>query len=60
MFDIVQDVLDMTQIALRARVSGVINLGGGTPKSFIQQSEISSYIFKTPSLGHKYAIQIAD
>src|ERR687894_1189396 len=58
-FDIVQDVLDLTQIAARARVSGVINLGGGTTKSFIQQTEISTNIVKIPSRGHKYAIQIA-
>jgi deoxyhypusine synthase len=58
-FDIVQDVLDMTQIAARARVTGVINLGGGTSKSFIQQTEVSTNIVKIPTRGHKYAIQIA-
>jgi deoxyhypusine synthase len=58
-FDVVQDVLDMTQIAARARVSGVINLGGGTTKSFIQQTEVSTAIVKTPARGHKYAIQIS-
>src|SRR3982751_1091538 len=58
-FDLVQDVLDLTQIAARARVSGVINLGGGTTKSFIQQTEISTNIVKIPTRGHKYAIQIA-
>ncbi len=58
-FDIVQDVLDMTQISGRARVSGVINLGGGTPKNFIQQMELSTNIFKLPSRGHKYAITVS-
>jgi deoxyhypusine synthase len=58
-FDIIQDVLDLTQIAARARVSGVINVGGGTTKSFIQQTEISTNIVKVPARGHKYAIQIA-
>ncbi len=58
-FDIVQDVLDMTQIAARARVSGIINLGGGTPKSFIQQTEVSTNIVKATTQGHKYAIQIS-
>ena len=46
-------------MAARARVSGVINLGGGTTKSFIQQTEISTNIVKIPSRGHKYAIQIS-
>jgi deoxyhypusine synthase len=57
-FDIIQDVLDMTQIAARARVTGVINLGGGTAKSFIQQTEISTNIVKIPARGHKYAITV--
>ncbi|HYE64787.1 MAG TPA: deoxyhypusine synthase family protein [Pyrinomonadaceae bacterium] len=58
-FDVIQDVLDLTQIAARARVSGVINLGGGTTKSFIQQTEVSTSIVKVPARGHKYAIQVA-
>ncbi|MGH9900332.1 MAG: deoxyhypusine synthase family protein [Pyrinomonadaceae bacterium] len=57
-FDIVQDVLDMTQIVARARVTGVINIGGGTSRSFIQQMEVATNIVKTPARGHKYAIQI--
>jgi deoxyhypusine synthase len=58
-FDLVQDVLDLTQIALRARVSGLISLGGGMSKSFMKQSEMAAHIFKQQVLGHKYAIQIA-
>ena len=58
-FDVVQDVLDMTQIAARARVTGVINIGGGTSRSFIQQMEVATNIVKTPARGHKYAIQIS-
>src|ERR687890_210783 len=58
-FDLVQDVLDLTQVAARARVSGVINLGGGTSRSFLHQTEASTGIVKTPARGHKYAIQIS-
>ena len=58
-FDLVQDVLDMTQIAARARVTGVINVGGGTSRSFVQQTEVSTNIVKIPARGHKYAIQIS-
>jgi deoxyhypusine synthase len=49
----------MTQIAARARVTGVINLGGGTTKSFIQLMETSTNIVKAPARGHKYAITVA-
>jgi len=58
-FDVVQDVLDMTQVAARARVTGVINIGGGSSRSFIQQMEVATNIVKTPARGHKYAIQIS-
>jgi len=58
-FDIVQDVLDMMQVSVRARTTGVINLGGGTSKSFLQQTENSSTILKDHHHGHKYAIQIS-
>jgi len=43
----------------QARVSGIINLGGGTTKSFIQQATISSFLQKEHHHGHKYAIQIS-
>ncbi len=58
-FDLVQDVLDLTQIAARARHSGVINIGGGSSRSFLQQMEVATNIVKTPARGHKYAIQIS-
>src|SRR5882724_3058654 len=57
-FDIIQDVLDMININAKARVTGVINLGGGTTKSFVQQTDAASYILKEHHHGHKYAIQI--
>jgi deoxyhypusine synthase len=46
-------------IAVGIRTSGIINLGGGIPKSFIRQTEMSAHIFKQQIHGHKYAIQIA-
>jgi deoxyhypusine synthase len=59
MFDIIQDVLDMMNVMVNARVSGILNLGGGTTKSFIQQSTLSSFLQKEHHHGHKYAIQIS-
>jgi deoxyhypusine synthase len=58
-FDLAQDTLDLMQIGSRSRVTGVINLGGGTSRSFVQQMEAASNIIKTPARGHKYAIQIS-
>lgn len=58
-FDLIQDVLDMTLISRTARVSGIINIGGGITRSFVQQTDTSIDILKTPTRGHKYAIQIS-
>jgi deoxyhypusine synthase len=57
-YDLAQDVLDMTQIATRARVSGIINIGSGSPRSFIQLTESATDIVQAAPRGHKYAIQI--
>ena len=59
MFDVIQDVLDMMNVMAHARISGIINLGGGTTKSFIQQATLSSFLQKEHHHGHKYAIQIS-
>src|SRR5262249_40212952 len=59
MFDMIQDVLDMMTVMVNARVSGILNLGGGTTKSFIQQATLSSFLQKDHHHGHKYAIQIS-
>lgn len=58
MFDIIGDVLETAHIAVSAPGTGVIYLGGGTPKNFIQQAEVASYIYSRDLPGHKYAIQI--
>ena len=59
MFDVIQDVLDMMNVLAQSRVSGILNLGGGTTKSFIQQAATSSFLQKEHHHGHKYAIQIS-
>lgn len=58
-FDLIQDVLETAEIADRASETGVIYIGGGTPKNFIQQAEVTaSFLNQKPPQGHKYAIQI--
>jgi len=57
-FDVVSDVIEITKIAMAAPSTGVIYIGGGTPKNFIQQAEVTGYIFDRTLEGHKYAIQI--
>ena len=58
-FDIIQDILETADIVYKSKATGVIYVGGGVPKNFIQQTEVtSSFIYNYPSVGHKYAIQI--
>lgn len=57
-FDVIQDVVDMAQIVSKSRSTGVIFFGGGTPKSFIQQSEAAAGMLNSSVRGHKYAVQI--
>lgn len=57
-FDVVGDVLELTDIALAAVSTGVVYVGGGTPKNFIQQVEVVPYIYDRSLDGHRYAIQI--
>jgi deoxyhypusine synthase len=58
-FDLIQDVLETAEIVDKASETGVIYIGGGTPKNFIQQAEVTStFINQKPAKGHKYAIQV--
>jgi deoxyhypusine synthase len=58
-FDVIKDAEEISNLALWAKSTGVIYIGGGTPKNFIQQAEvIASLQRKSRKSGHKYAIQI--
>jgi deoxyhypusine synthase len=57
-FDIIADVVEMAHIATQAETSGVVYIGGGTPKNFIQQAAVAAYLFGREGSGHEYGIQI--
>lgn len=57
-FDIVADVLETAKIVVKSENTGVIYLGGGTPKNFIQQTEVTASILGEDVPGHKYAVQV--
>lgn len=56
--DITQDVVDMIRLVSTAPSTGVVLVGGGNPKNFIQQAGLCSYLFNREFPGHPYAIQI--
>jgi deoxyhypusine synthase len=58
LFDIIKDVVETAQIVSRSPATGVIYFGGGTPKNFIQQAEVTAIMMKTNVEGHKYAVQL--
>ncbi|MDZ7262675.1 MAG: deoxyhypusine synthase [candidate division KSB1 bacterium] len=57
-FDVIKDVEDSARLVIQASRTGVIYVGGGTPKNFIQQTEITASILGHDAQGHKYAIQL--
>lgn len=57
-FDVIGDVLETAALAGESPSSSVVYFGGGTPKNFIQQSEVTATFIRQATEGHKYAIQV--
>ncbi len=57
-FDLVGDVLETARLASESPASGVVYFGGGTPKNFVQQSEVTATFMRQAHNGHKYAVQV--
>ena len=57
-FDVVGDVVETARLAGESPNSGVVYFGGGTPKNFVQQSEVTATFMRQAHNGHKYALQV--
>lgn len=55
--DTVRDICEITKLACDAEKTGVVYIGGGVPKNFIQQIEIVKKFYDCDAKGHEYAIQ---
>ncbi len=55
--DVIKDVDEITLMVEKSEKTGVVYIGGGVPKNFIQQTEIASSISGSDAKGHDYAIQ---
>lgn len=55
-FDIIKDIYETAYLA-SLKKSGVIYIGGGVPKNFIQQTEVTAPFIGFKTSGHSYAIQ---
>jgi deoxyhypusine synthase len=56
LFDVIGDVEETAKLAAN-KPTMVIYVGGGTPKNFIQQTEVTNIVHKRNVLGHRYAVQ---
>lgn len=55
--DTIKDVRELTEIDKKSQKTGVIYIGGGVPKNFIQQTEVVTRLSGVEKGGHDYAIQ---
>ena len=56
--DSVKDFLELTQIKMKAKNSGILMIGGGVPKNFIQDTVVCAEVLGKEVDMHKYAVQI--
>lgn len=56
--DSVKDFLELTQIKMAARTTGLFMIGGGVPKNFVQDTVICAEILGKDVPMHQYAVQI--
>jgi deoxyhypusine synthase len=55
--DHVKDVAEISSIVEASKKTGVVYIGGGVPKNFIQQTEVVASLSGHKDMGHDFAIQ---
>jgi len=58
MFDMMGDILEITNVVADSKATGVIYFGGGTPKNYVQQTEVVAILMNKNKSGHRYGIQV--
>ena len=56
--DSIREFRELTEIKLRSKQSGLLMIGGGVPKNFIQDTVVCAELLGKKVGMHKYAIQI--
>ena len=56
--DSVRDFLELTQIKIAAKTTGLFMVGGGVPKNFAQDTVVCAEVLGHEVPMHKYAVQI--
>lgn len=57
-FNVIDDIVETTKIVINSPAVGEFILGGGVPKNFIQQTEVTAFLLGVEVQGLKYAIQL--
>jgi deoxyhypusine synthase len=56
--DSVKDFMELTKIKMHAETTGLLIIGGGVPKNFVQDTVICAEVLGKEVHMHKYAVQI--
>ena len=56
--DTIKEFRELTEIKIQSNVSGLMMIGGGVPKNFIQDTVICAELLEKKVEMHKYAVQI--
>ena len=57
--DSIREFRELTEIKLRSKQSGLLMVGGGVPKNFVQDTVVCAELLGKKVDMHKYAIQIS-
>jgi deoxyhypusine synthase len=56
--DSVKDFKELTELKVKSKETGIVMIGGGVPKNFVQDTVVAADILGENSPMHKYAIQL--
>jgi len=56
--DSVRDFKELTELKIKAKQTGLVMIGGGVPKNFVQDTVVAADILGVDAPMHKYAIQL--
>jgi deoxyhypusine synthase len=56
--DSVKDFKELTELKIKSKDTGVLMIGGGVPKNFVQDTVVSADILGANAPMHKYAVQL--
>lgn len=56
--DSVKDFKELTELKVKAKDTGILMIGGGVPKNFVQDTVVAADIIGASTPMHKYAVQL--